>query len=414
MVRACARHPRQELQTKIDTLTERVNEEVKMVHEASLFEDPSEGAAWIVGARELKNRITGLASTARGLDHALTEILDEEEDAAEQPDGKAGRAREIVINVLQRSVEESAMGAAQGGRRRNRDAAALLVEFYLGQVRSSTIRLEQAADSLTGHEKFATLLLDHHRNRLLKFDVVITGFSAAVGTRSSEPPPARCSARPPPPHGTMPSGRGPSGRAPGNDARRCAEERPPPRPAVAGLGAMVAGIFGMNTPSTIFDSDGYGRAPTFAFPLVALLICSMVLVLVIVLTVGLYCRPRFGSSRRPSTAHLQPDVAATAAVLQAPRGDMTSQATEASTPAARGSRFRQPSTVQKRESRVHNLKELLLRPVSGKGNPTFFLRGSLSRGAPRAEEDFEHDSRELGGVSGLDPIGERNRLALEP
>ena len=49
-----------------------------------------------------------------------------------------------VLQVLQRSVEESAMGTSQGGRRRNRDAAALLIEFYLGQVRSSTTRLESS------------------------------------------------------------------------------------------------------------------------------------------------------------------------------------------------------------------------------------------------------------------------------
>ena len=41
----------QEMQTKIDALVLKVNHEVAMVHEASIFEDPSEGAAWIVGAR---------------------------------------------------------------------------------------------------------------------------------------------------------------------------------------------------------------------------------------------------------------------------------------------------------------------------------------------------------------------------
>ena len=99
-----------ELQGKIDTLVVKVNQEVSLVHEASLFEDASEGAAWIVGARELKNRINGLAGTARGLDKALTETLDEDD--------------EEVLQVLQRSVEESAMGTSEGGRRRNRDAAA--------------------------------------------------------------------------------------------------------------------------------------------------------------------------------------------------------------------------------------------------------------------------------------------------
>ena len=157
-------------------------------------------------SRELKNRISALAGIARGLDGALNETL--EDDGA--------------LAVLQESVDASSIAGGDERRRRNRDAAALLIEFYLGQVRSSTIRLERAADSLSGHEKFATLLLDHHRNRLLKFDVVITGFSAAVG-----------------------------------------------------LGAMIAGIFGMNTPATVFDSDGYGQAPTFAFPLVALTICMV-------------------------------------------------------------------------------------------------------------------------------------------
>ena len=216
----------------------------------------------------------------------------------------------------------------------------------MGQVRSSTTRLEQAADSLTGHEKFATLLLDHHRNRLLKFDVVITGFSAAVG-----------------------------------------------------LGAMIAGIFGMNTPSTVFDSEGYGRAPTFAFPLVALLICSMVLILVVVLTVWLYCRPRFGSNR-PRGA-LPPEALRTAAAGfdTSPPGGRGSQMTA-------DGRFSAVSPMPggaKRLSGFGTVKELLLSPSSAKSNPAFVLRGSASGAAPPESAG----DTELGSVPSIgENIGE--------
>lgn len=162
---------------------------------------------------------------------------------------------------------------------------------------------------------------------------------------------------------------------------------------------MIAGIFGMNTPSTIFDSDGYGRAPHFGFPLVALLICGIVLLLVIAFSVWLYCAPRFGKAKPPSTAlraeaaHQRTDTSAhgdRASAIVPPR-DATSggagnhAGNSASSGVASSHVARLPTPTQRRESRVHTLKELLLKPNSSRGPAINFLRSSQSGVPPPSD-----------------------------
>ena len=74
---------------------------------------------------------------------------------------------------------------------------------------------------VSGHEKYATLLLDHARNRLLTFEILIAGASASIS-----------------------------------------------------VGAMVAGIFGMNTPTKLFDKED---TPEWVFIMIVLLTTFAVL-----------------------------------------------------------------------------------------------------------------------------------------
>ena len=306
-----------EIQSNTKHLVVTVKGEVASAHEDALFEDAEQGSAWIVGARELRNRVHSLMETARGIDAALAQCLEDDE----------------ILRLVQRDIEASASQHAGSERmttRRHRDAAALLIEFYLGQIRRSSSQLSNAAQSLTGHEKFATLLLDHARNRLLKFEVVITGSSAAIG-----------------------------------------------------LGAMVASIFGMNMPASIFDSgSGYGpNAPHWLFPAVAVGVGIIAFLFIAALVFGLYCWPRY-KRRRAMLARSTPITGrATAAGdgwrdgVSSPTSGVDSGDTDYGGRAA-------PKGLSARDkgrtvSRVQNLREMLLRPESFRGRALRSIRGTM-------------------------------------
>ena len=72
-------HPvaRQDIESKINELIDQIQSEVALVHDgASIFDNPSEGAAWMIGACELQKRVSGLATVTGGLNHALVEVLE--------------------------------------------------------------------------------------------------------------------------------------------------------------------------------------------------------------------------------------------------------------------------------------------------------------------------------------------------
>jgi len=216
---------------------------VASVHDGgSLFADASEGAAWVVSARDLKTRIGAVRSTARGLDRALNDVLE----------GEGGG----VLGVVQRSIaacKDAPAPTSEQARDRNRDAAALLIECHLLSLRNATKKLDAANGSLGGGEKFATILLDQNRNAIMKFDVVITAVTAFFA-----------------------------------------------------FGAMFTAIFGMNTPAHLFDPGGdpdkhsavYGTAPRWAFPLVASLILGLTCVKVTAFISYFYCRPTWCGGKR--------------------------------------------------------------------------------------------------------------------
>ena len=346
------------LEREIGSLIRQVDEEVDTVHEASLFEEPSEGAAWVVGVRELKNGIGAARGRAKGLDHALADAL--EDDGA--------------LRVLQASLEASALAVPKSRRNRdrNRDAAELLIETYLGQVRAATQRLEVAAGTLGGSETFATVLLDQHRNALMKFDVVITGVTGFFVFG-----------------GMVRAERADHHRAPAECHRGRLERSPSPIALLAHVPratvcpcSQFTAIFGMNTPAHIFEPHAmperhaatYGVAPPFGFPLTTSLIVGLTFLKVGILTTWFYCRPRLCGGRGRA------DAPPAALALSAARGGA--------------------AAPQKGSRAWLQVKALLLRPLSSARNP-LSVHGTPSVHVSSAREAA------VGSVPRLDPVGNR-------
>ena len=152
---------------------------------------------------------------------------------------------------------------------------------------------------------------------------------------------------------------------------------------------MVAGIFGMNTPSKLFDKED---TPEWVFIMIVLLTTFAVLSAFCCLGFVLYCKPKLsrmtrnsrnistrrlkavGSelTRRPSVDRYNPDSAGTTS------GEMQQHARNeggASAPASEQSLNRYscgPTKRHRQSSRVQNVREILLNPNS--------LRASASRG----------------------------------
>ena len=196
-----------DIDVRASELVAKVEEKTADVHAKTvIFEDDKEGTAAIVEMRTLKQKAEKMKEASKAMDLALTTAIETEATMLViQQSVEQVRSERLSEPVLDRQ--------GMGLRRRYRNAAALLLEYYVGQIRQTTVDLDRAIDSLNGHETFATLLLDHARNRLLTFEILLAGASLSMG-----------------------------------------------------VGASVAGIFGMNTPTPIMKED----APEWYFILIVL------------------------------------------------------------------------------------------------------------------------------------------------
>lgn len=109
----------------------------------------------------------------------------------------------------------------------------LLLESYLQEVGATVAELEVLTYGIEGTEKFVSFRLDSARNRLLKFDVIATASATALG-----------------------------------------------------VGQLISGLFGMNLPTSLFDSEVAGEDT--AFVVVTTATVSLVLVLIVFLLLVFY------------------------------------------------------------------------------------------------------------------------------
>ena len=140
--------------------------------------------------RTLKQQVRELLVQSQALEEELQEVLDENEDLEDM--------------YLSRQLHLLEQGTLPEGGEQDHEEAEVILESYLQEVGATVAELEVLTYGIEGTEKFVSFRLDSARNRLLKFDAIMTASATALG-----------------------------------------------------LGQLVAGIFGMNLPATIFHDDLY-------------------------------------------------------------------------------------------------------------------------------------------------------------
>ena len=123
----------------------KVEEETKQVHdETALFEDDNEGSATIVGLQALRQKVEDMRDMTKDFDLALSAAIDDDATMEVLQQG---------IERVRRSSLPQQSGKSQKSQHRDvrhRDAAALLMEYYVGKIRKKTAELEKAIYSLNG------------------------------------------------------------------------------------------------------------------------------------------------------------------------------------------------------------------------------------------------------------------------
>ena len=145
-----------DIEMRATVFVNKVEEETKQVHdESTLFDDDNEGSATIVGLQALRQKVEDMRDMTKEFDKALSLAIDDD----------------ATMDVLQQGIEKgrrSSLPSPASSRKssyrdvRHRDAAALLMEYYVGKIRKKTAELDKAIYSLNG------LPPSHvHRNRFV-------------------------------------------------------------------------------------------------------------------------------------------------------------------------------------------------------------------------------------------------------